>query len=59
LILMIWRPCDLNMVMILASKSQDFNLEAFNFTSWSGWKTGIPTFKDLPFWSKWRHHDQI
>ena len=61
LILMIWRPCDLDLVMIssLASKCQHFKLRGlqFHFIKWL--KNGHPKFKVLAFWSQWRYHDQI
>ena len=53
LILIIWRSCDLNLVMIssLASKGQDFKLGLqFHFIKWL--KNGHPNFKDLSFWSQ-------
>ena len=61
LILMVWRPCDLNLIMIslLASKCQHFKLRGlqFHFIKWL--KNGHPNFKVLAFWSNWRHYDQI
>ena len=61
LILMIWRACDLNLVMIssLTSKGQNFKLRGLQFHIIKWLKNGHPNFKDLPFWSKWRYHDQI
>jgi hypothetical protein len=53
LILMIWRPCDLNLVMIssVASKCKHFKLRGlqFHFIKWL--KNGHPNFKVLAFWS--------
>ena len=61
LIPMIWRSCDLNLVMIssLASKCQHFKLRGlqFHFIKWL--KNGHPKFKVLAFWSQWRYHYQI
>ena len=61
LILMIWRACDLNLVMIssLASKCQDFKLRGLQFQFIKQLKNGHPNFEDLPFWSQWRYHKQI
>jgi hypothetical protein len=51
LILMISRPCNLNLVMIslLASKWQDFKLRGFQFHFIKQLKNGHSNFKDLPF----------
>jgi hypothetical protein len=61
LILMIWRPPDLNLVMIssLASKCQHFKLRGLKFHSIKWLNNGHPNFKVLAFWSQWRYHDQI
>ena len=61
LILMIWRPSDLNLVMIssLASKCQHFKLRGLQFHSIKWLKNGHPNFKVLAFWSQLRYHDQI
>ena len=65
-VLLIWRPCDLNLVMLssaLASKGHDFTLTGlqFHFIKWL--KNGHPNFKGLPFWSfeasEDMYHDQI
>ena len=47
LILMIWRACDLDLVMISlqASKSQDFKLRGLKFHLKNSWKTVIPALK--------------
>ena len=60
-ILMTWRACDLNFVMIslLASKCQDFKLSGLQFHFIKQLKNGHHNFKDLPFWSHRRYHDQI
>ena len=60
LILMIWRPCDINLVMIssLASKGQDFKLRGLQFHYIKWLKNGHHNFKGLQFWSRWRY-DQI
>ena len=61
LILMIWRPCDLNLVMIssLASKCQHFKLRGLQFHYIKWLKKGHSNFKVLAFWSQWRYHYQI
>ena len=61
LILMIWRACDLNLVMIssLASKCQHFKLRGLQFHFIKQVKNGHSNFKDLLFWSQWRYHNQI
>ena len=61
LILMIWRPCDLNLVIIssLAAKCQDFEIRGLQFHSIKWLKNRHPKFKVLAFWSHWRYHDQI
>ena len=61
LILMIWRPCDLNLVMIssLASKYQHFKVGMPVFQPFYVMKLKTSTFKVLAFWSQWRYHDQI
>ena len=61
LILMIWRACNLNLVMIslLASKWQEFKLRGLQFHFIKQLKNGHSNFKDLLFWSQWRYHDQI
>ena len=61
LILMIWRPCDLNLVMIssLASKCQHFKLRGLQFHYIKWLKNRHSNFKVLAFWSQWRYHDQI
>ena len=61
LIFMIWRACDLNLVMIslLASKWQDFKLRGLQFHFINQLKNDHPNFKDLIFWNQERHHDQI
>ena len=61
LIFMIWRPSDLNLVMIssLASKCQHFKLRGLQFHSIKWLKNGHPNFKVLAFWSQLRYHDQI
>ena len=61
LIFMLWRACDLSLVMIslLASKWQDFRYRAFQFHFIKQLKNGHSNFKDLLFWSQWRYHDQI
>ena len=61
LILMIWRPCDLNLVMIssLASKCQDFKFGMPVFQPFYEMKLKTSKFKVLAFWSQWRYHDQI
>ena len=57
-IVMIWRACDLNLVLIslLASKCQDFKLRGVQFHFIKQLKNGHSNFKDLLFWSKWRYH---
>ena len=54
LIFMIWRPCDLNLVMIssLASKCQDFKLRGLQFHFIKQLKNYHSNFKDLLFWSQ-------
>ena len=61
LILMIWRHCDLNLVMIslLASKCQDFKVEMPVFQPFYDMKLKTNNFKVLTFCSQWRYHDQI
>ena len=61
LILMIWRPCDLNLVMIssLASKCQDFKFGRPVFQPFYEMKLKTSKFKLLAFWSQWKYHDQI
>ena len=61
LILMIWRPCDLNLVMIssLASKCQDFKVVMPFFQPFCVMKLKTSKFKVLAFWSQWRYHYQI
>ena len=61
LIFEIWRPSDLNLVMIssLASKCQHFKLRGLQFHSIKWLKNGHPNFKVLAFWSQLRYHDQI
>ena len=61
LIPMIWRPCDLNLVMIssMASKCQDFKHRGLQFYFIKSLKNGQPKFQVLAFWSHWRYHDQI
>ena len=61
LIFMIWRPSDLNLVMIssLASKCQHFKLRGLQFHSIKWLKNRHPNFKVLAFWSQLRYHDQI
>ena len=50
LIIMIWRACDLNLVMIpcLASKCQDFKRRGLQFHFIKRLKNGHSNFKDLP-----------
>ena len=61
LILMLWRPCDLNLVMIysLASKCQDFKFGMPVFQPFYEMKLKTSKFKVLAFWSQWRYHYQI
>ena len=61
LILMIWRPWDLNLVMIslLASKWQVLNVMMLVFQPFYEMKLKTSKFKVLAFWSQWRYHDQI
>ena len=51
LILIIWRPCDLNLVMIssLASKCQDFKPSCLQFHFIYRWKMIIPTLRTCHF----------
>ena len=60
-ILMIWRPCDLNLVMIssVASKCQDFKVGMPVFQPFYEMKLKTSKFKVLAFCSQWRYHDQI
>ena len=53
LIFMIWRACDLNLVMIslLASKCQHFKLRGLQYHFIKQLKNRYPNFKALPFWS--------
>jgi hypothetical protein len=57
----IWRACDLNLVMIslLASKWQDFKLRGLQFHFIKQLKNGHSNFKNLLFWSQSRYHEQI
>ena len=59
LILMLWRPCDLNLAMIssLASKCQDFKFEMAIFQPFYEMKLKTAKFKVFAFWSHWRYHD--
>ena len=61
LILMIWRHCDLNLVMIssLASKCQDFKVWMPFFQPFYEMKLKTSKLKVLAFWSQWRYHDKI
>ena len=61
LILMIWRPCYLNLAMIssLASKCQGFKVEMLFFQPLCVMKLKTSKFKVLAFWSQWRYHYQI
>ena len=61
LILMIWRHCDLNLVMIsfLASKCQDFKFEMPVFQPFYDMKLKTSNFKVLAFCSQWKYNDQI
>ena len=61
LILMIKRPCDLNLVMIssLASKCQHFKVGMPIFQPFYVMKLKTSNFKVLAFCSQWRYHDQI
>ena len=61
LILMIWRPRDLNLVMIssLASKWQVLTFGMLVFQPFYVMKLKISMFKMLAFWCQWRYHDQI
>ena len=61
LILMTWRPWDLNLVVIssLASKCQHFKHGGFQFHYIKWLKNGHSNFQLLAFWSQWRYHDQI
>ena len=61
LILMIWKHCYLNLVMIplLASKCQDFKVEMPVFQPFYDMKFKTSYFKVLAFCSQWRYHDQI
>ena len=61
LILMTWRACDLNFIMIssLASKCQDFKLRGLQFHFIKQLKNEHSNFKALPFWIQWRYYDQI
>ena len=54
LILMIWRACDLNLLMIslLASKCQYFKLRGLQCHYIKQLKNGHYNFKDLLFWSQ-------
>ena len=56
-ILMTWRACDLNLVMIssMASKCPHFKLRGlqFHFIKWHY------NFKVLAFWGHWSYHDKI
>ena len=57
LILMTWRACDLNFVMIssLASKCLEFKVRGLQFHFIKQLKNRHPKFKALPFWSQWRY----
>ena len=62
-ILMIWRPCDLNMVMMtslaskcLTSKCKDYIFGMPVFQTFCNMK--LKKFKVLAFWSQWRYHNQ-
>ena len=61
LILMIWRHCDLNLVMIslLASNCQDFKVGMPVFQPFYDMKLKTSNFKVLAFCIQWRYHDQI
>ena len=61
LILLIWRPYDLNLVMIswLTSKCQHFKVGMSIFQPFYRMKLKTSKFKVLAFWSQWRYHDQI
>ena len=54
LIFMLWRACDLTLVMIslLATKWQDFRNRALQFHFIKQLKNGHSKFKVLPFWSQ-------
>ena len=61
LILVIWRHCDLNLVMIsfLASRCQDFKVETPVFQPFYDMKLKTSNFKVLAFCSQWKYNDQI
>ena len=61
LMLMIWRACDLNFVMIssLASKCQNFKLRGLQFHFIKQLKKECPKFRALPFWIQWSYYDKI
>ena len=61
LIFMIWRACDLNLVMIslLASKCQDFKVEMSFFQPLYVLKLKTSNLKVLAFCCQWRYHYQI
>jgi hypothetical protein len=61
LILMIWRPCDLDLVMIssLAAKCQDFEIGGVQFHIIKWLKNRHFNFKVLAFWNQQRYHPQI
>ena len=58
-ILMIWRPCDLNLVMISSLASISLKLGCPFFQPFYEMKLKTSNFKILAFCSQWRHHDQI
>ena len=61
LILMTWRACYLNLVMIssVASKWQVLKFGMLIFQLFYEMKSKTSKFKVLAFWSQWRYHDQI
>ena len=61
LILMTWRQCDLDLVMIssLAAKCQDFEIRGLQFLIIKWLKNRHFNLKVLAFWSQWRYHYQI
>ena len=61
LILMTWRACDLNLVMIssLTSKLQVLKVGMPVFQLFYEMKLKTSKFKVLAFWGQWRYHNQI
>ena len=61
LILMVWRSCDLNLVIIssVVSRCQDFKFGKAVFQPFYEMKLNTSKFKVLAFWSQWRYYDQI